>query len=76
MSRRVVVTGVGIISPNGVGKEACYNNMVNGVSAISLVKEFDVSMFNTKIAAQVHDFNPIALGLTHNEAVRMDRFVQ
>jgi len=74
--RRVVVTGVGIISPNGVGKEACWKNMINGVSAIKKVNEFDVSMFNTKIAAQVHDFDPIALGLTRDEAVRCDRFVQ
>lgn len=74
--RRVVVTGVGIISPNGIGKEACWTNMINGVSAIKRVTEFDVSMFNTKIAAQVSDFNPIALGLTRTEAIRMDRFVQ
>ena len=53
MARRVVVTGVGIISPNGVGKEACWKNMINGVSAVRRVTEFDVSMFNTKIAAQV-----------------------
>ena len=74
--RRVVVTGVGIISPNGVGKEACWENMINGVSAIKRVTEFDVSMFNTKIAAQVYDFDPIKQGLTHDEAVRMDRYVQ
>jgi len=74
--RRVVVTGIGIISPNGIGKEACWEGMINGVSAIKKVTEFDVSMFNTKIAAQVHDFNPIKLGLTRDEAVRMDRYVQ
>ncbi len=76
MSRRVVVTGVGIISPNGVGKEACWKNMINGVSAIKKVTEFDVSLFNTKIAAQVRDFDPIKLGLSREEAVRMDRYVQ
>ncbi len=74
--RRVVVTGVGIVSPNGSGKEACWESMIGGVSAIKRLTEFDVSMFNTKIAAQVHDFDPIKLGLTHDEAVRMDRFVQ
>ena len=74
--RRVVVTGVGIVSPNGIGKEACYDAMINGRSAIKLVTDFDVSMFNTKIAAQVHDFDPIKLGLTNQEAIRMDRFVQ
>lgn len=74
--RRVVVTGVGIISPNGVGKEACWKNMISGVSAVRRVTEFDVSMFNTKIAAQVHDFDPMKLGLTRDEAIRMDRYVQ
>ena len=76
MSRRVVVTGVGIISPNGVGKEACWTSMVNGISAVKRVTEFDVSLFNTKIAAQVRDFDPSQWGLSHHEQVRMDRYVQ
>src|SRR5579862_9416333 len=74
--RRVVVTGVGIVSPNGIGNENCYHAMINGVSAIRRVTEFDVSIFNTKIAAQVNDFDPVALGLTFEEAMRMDRYVQ
>jgi beta-ketoacyl-acyl-carrier-protein synthase II len=74
--RRVVVTGVGIIAPNGIGNDACFSAMVKGVSAIRRVTEFDVSIFNTKIAAQVSDFDPIALGLSFEEAIRMDRYVQ
>ncbi|VAX34948.1 3-oxoacyl-[acyl-carrier-protein] synthase, KASII [hydrothermal vent metagenome] len=74
--RRVVVTGVGLVSPNGIGKEACWDGMINGRSAVRRVTEFDVSMFNTKIAAQVRDFDPMKLGLTRDEALRMDRFVQ
>ena len=74
--RRVVVTGVGVVSPNGIGKEACWDGMTNGRSAIKKVTEFDTSIFNTKIAAQVHDFDPIKLGLSHDEAYRMDRYVQ
>ncbi len=74
--RRVVATGIGVISPNGIGKEACWDGMINGRSAIKRVTEFDVSMFNTKIAAQVHDFDPIKLGLTRDEAIRTDRYVQ
>ena len=76
MARRVVVTGIGVISPNGIGKEACWDGMINGRSAIKRVTEFDVSMFNTKIAAQVHDFDPLKLGLTKSETMRMDRYVQ
>ncbi|MFH1360868.1 MAG: beta-ketoacyl-[acyl-carrier-protein] synthase family protein [Candidatus Omnitrophota bacterium] len=74
--RRVVVTGTGVISPNGVGNEACWKGMINGVSAVKRVTEFDVSMFNTQIAAQARDFDPLKLGLTKNEAIRMDRYVQ
>ncbi len=74
--RRVVVTGVGIVAPNGIGHEVCYRAMINGVSAIRRVTEFDVSIFNTKIAAQVSDFDPVALGLNFEEAMRMDRYVQ
>lgn len=76
MTRRVVVTGVGIISPNGVGNEACWHSMINGISAIRRVTEFDVSLFNTKIAAQARDFDPIKCGLTKEQALRMDRYVQ
>ncbi len=76
MARRVVVTGIGIVSPNGVGKEACWKSMTNGISAVKRVTEFDVSMFNTKIAAQVRDFDPVALGLSWEESMRMDRYVQ
>jgi len=74
--RRVVVTGVGVVSPNGIGKEKCWNSMINGVSAIEKVTEFDVSLFNSKIAAQVRDFDAIEQGLTKEEAIRMDRYVQ
>jgi len=74
--RRVVITGIGTISPNGIGKENVWKGMSNGVSGVRLVGGFDVSVFNTKIAAEVRDFDPFKLGLTHEEAMRMDRYVQ
>ncbi len=74
--RRVVITGVGVISPNGIGKENVWDAMSSGKSAVKLVDGFDVSVFNTKIAAEVRDFDPFKLGLTHDEAMRMDRYVQ
>jgi beta-ketoacyl-acyl-carrier-protein synthase II len=74
--RRVVVTGVGVISPNGIGKDNLYEAMIKGKSAVKLVDSFDVSLFNTKIVAEVRDFDPFKYGLTHEEAVRMDRYVQ
>lgn len=74
--RRVVVTGVGVISPNGIGKENAWKAFISGKSAVRLVDGFDVSVFNTKIAAEVRDFDPFKFGLTHNEVMRMDRYVQ
>ncbi len=74
--RRVVITGIGVISPNGIGKENVWKAMSGGKSGVSLVTEFDVSAFNTKIAAQVKDFDPFKLGLSHDDAMRMDRYVQ
>ncbi|MDP2904936.1 MAG: beta-ketoacyl-[acyl-carrier-protein] synthase family protein [Candidatus Omnitrophota bacterium] len=74
--RRVVITGIGVISPNGIGKENAWKGFSSGKSAVKLVDGFDVSVFNTKIAAEVRDFDPFKLGLTHDEAMRMDRYVQ
>jgi beta-ketoacyl-acyl-carrier-protein synthase II len=74
--RRVVITGIGVISPNGIGKINAWNGMSGGKSGVRLVDGFDVSVFNTKIAAEVRDFDPFKLGLTHDEVMRMDRYVQ
>ncbi len=74
--RRVVITGIGTISPNGIGKENAYKAFISGKSAVRRVDGFDVSIFNTKIAAEVRDFDPFKLGLTHEEVMRMDRYVQ
>jgi beta-ketoacyl-acyl-carrier-protein synthase II len=74
--KRVVITGIGVISPNGIGKENVWKAMSSGKSAVKLVDGFDVSLFNTKIAAEVRDFDPFKLGLTHEEVMRMDRYVQ
>jgi len=74
--RRVVITGIGVVSPNGIGKENAWNAFISGKSGVKRVDGFDVSVFNTKIAAEVRDFDPFKLGLTHEEAVRMDRYVQ
>lgn len=74
--KRVVITGLGVVSPNGIGKDNVWQAMSGGKSAVKRVDSFDVSVFNTKIAAEVRDFDPFKLGLTHEEAVRMDRYVQ
>lgn len=74
--RRVVITGIGIISPNGIGKDAAWDAFSKGKSAVRLIEHFDVSLFNTKIAAEVKDFDPFQYGLTHSDVIRMDRYVQ
>jgi len=74
--RRVVITGIGVISPNGIGKKNAWDGFSQGKSGVRLVEGFDVSVFNTKIASQVIDFDPFKLGLSHQEAIRMDRYVQ
>ncbi len=74
--RRVVITGIGVISPNGIGKKNAWEGMSGGKSGVRRVDGFDVSVFNTKIAAEVRDFDPFKLGLNHEEAMRMDRYVQ
>jgi len=74
--RRVVITGLGVISPNGFGKEKAWEAFIQGKSAVRLVEDFDTSLFNTKIATQVRDFDPFKFGLTHEDVMRMDRYVQ
>lgn len=58
MKRRVVVTGMGIVSPLGNDVDEAYSNAVNGVSGIDLVEGFDTEDLKVKIAAQVKNFDP------------------
>jgi len=56
--RRVVITGLGVIAPNGIGKEKFWENIKNGVSGISKITRFDASNYPTQIAGEVNDFDP------------------
>ncbi|NLH27510.1 MAG: beta-ketoacyl-ACP synthase II [Syntrophomonadaceae bacterium] len=73
--RRVVITGLGVISPLGNDKAAFWDNLIKGNSGIAHIEHFDVSDYPTKIAAQVRDFNPLDY-ISRKDARRMDRFVQ
>src|SRR5262249_37646022 len=55
--RRVVVTGLGVVAPNGVGKEAFWSSCVNGRSGVRPIRTFDASGHPVKIAAEVSDFD-------------------
>lgn len=57
--RRVVISGVGVVAPNGIGKDAFWSACVNGRSGISRISAFDASSFPIKIAGEVKDFDPM-----------------
>jgi 3-oxoacyl-[acyl-carrier-protein] synthase II len=73
--KRVVITGLGIISPVGTGLEKFWTSMTTGVSGIKRINRFDPANFNTKIAGEVTDFEPTRY-MDRKEARRMDRFTQ
>src|SRR5205823_3681390 len=55
--RRVVVTGLGVVSPNGIGKDAFWSACVNGISGVGPIRSFDASGHPVRIAAEVSDFD-------------------
>ncbi|WP_066639351.1 beta-ketoacyl-ACP synthase II [Desulfolucanica intricata] len=75
MHKRVVATGIGVISPVGTGIESFWPTLTAGVSGIGKITRFDPTDFSTQIAGEVKDFNPLDF-LDKKEARRMDRFAQ
>jgi len=61
MRRRVVVTGMGAVTPLGTGVNRFWHNLINGISGIDHIKSFDPDEFglNVKIAGEVKDFDPL-----------------
>lgn len=57
-SRRVVITGLGVVAPNGIGKEEFWTSLVNGKNAIGPITRFDASPFTTRIGGEVKNFKP------------------
>src|SRR5438445_10636863 len=55
--RRVVVTGLGVVAPNGIGKDAFWSACVSGRSGVGPIRSFDASAHPVKIAAEVNDFD-------------------
>lgn len=75
MARRVVVTGLGVISPVGNKIETFWKNLVQGKSGIGLIGTFDATGFDSRIAGEVKQFDSSAY-LSPKEARRMEHFVQ
>ena len=73
--RRVVITGLGVVSPVGIGTQTAWANIVNGQSGIARITKFDPSAFSSQIAGEVKNFNPEDY-LSAQEARRMDTFIQ
>jgi 3-oxoacyl-[acyl-carrier-protein] synthase II len=74
MSRRVVVTGVGLVSPLGIGTEATWNGLVAGSSGVSTITRFDTTDYAVHIGAEVKGFDP-ANWIEPKEVKKFDLFV-
>lgn len=73
--KRVVVTGLGAVTPIGIGKDEFWSSLLKGNSGVGYITRFDPSKFGTRIGAEVKDFNP-AVFMDRKTAKRMDRFTQ
>ncbi len=74
MNRRVVVTGVGLVSALGNDTESTWKSLLEGKSGVGLITRFDASEFSSRIAAEVKGLDPLAY-LTSKDAKKMDRFI-
>lgn len=74
--RRVVITGMGVITPIGNNLDQFWTNLKNGVSGIRLIEAFDTSAFDTRIGGEVRDFDPKPYFKNPKDIRRTDRFAQ
>ncbi len=72
--RRVVVTGLGLVTPLGIGVEKSWEGLIQGRSGIRRITHFDAAAFPTQIAGEVHGFNPEEF-IEIKEIKKMDRFI-
>ncbi len=73
--RRVVITGLGVLSPIGIGVEKNWINILAGKSGIAPIENFDATGFPSTFAGEVNDFDPLDF-IPFKEAKKMDRFIQ
>ncbi|MDX9782326.1 MAG: beta-ketoacyl-ACP synthase II [Bacteroidales bacterium] len=74
--KRVVVTGIGTINPLGNNITEYFDNLDNGTSGASLITRFDASLFKTRFACEIKDFDPEKFGIDKKEARKLDLFAQ
>ncbi len=75
MGNRVVVTGIGVISPIGTGRETFWKALLAGTNGIERISRFDPADYAAQIAGEVKDFDP-TIYIDKKEAKRMDRYAQ
>ena len=75
MSRRVVVTGVGLVSPLGIGTDTNWAALCAGRSGIGPITHFDAAEFSARIAGQVKDFDALQF-VSKKDVKKMDVFIQ
>jgi 3-oxoacyl-[acyl-carrier-protein] synthase II len=73
--RRVVITGIGLVSPLGMGKEKNWDALLQGKSGVSRISKFDASQYSSQIAGQVPDFDPLEF-IDKKDLRKMDFFIQ
>lgn len=74
--KRVVVTGIGAVSPLGNSADETWRNMLDGVSGAAPITHFDASKFKTQFACEVKNFSPADFGIDRKEARKMDLYCQ
>jgi 3-oxoacyl-[acyl-carrier-protein] synthase II len=75
LSRRVVVTGVGLVSPLGIGTQANWDALCAGCSGIGPITHFDAAQFSARIAGEVKNFDPLQF-IEKKDVKKMDVFIQ
>lgn len=73
--RRVVITGMGVVAPNGIGVENFWDSLVHGRSGVRKITHFDASTYPCQVAAEVPDFDPTDY-MDSKTAKRLDKFAQ
>lgn len=75
MDRRVVITGLGLVTPFGIGKDIFWTSLTEGRSGVKTISHFNTEGYPTTIAAEIPDFNPLDY-IDRKESRHMDRFQQ
>lgn len=76
MLKRVVVTGIGTINPIGNSIAEYFGNLDQGLSGANLITRFDTTLFKTKFACEIKDYDPAKYGIDKKEERKLDRFTQ